>query len=192
MIHHFVEHALAERAFAEEADRDLAGAQALGRKRRAGGDAGAAADDGVGAQVAGVGIGDVHGAAFTLAIAGFFAKQLGEHAVDRRAFREAMAVAAMRAGDVVVGTERLADADGDGFLTYIEVSEAGHQGAGVEIVDLFFEQPDHQHPAVHAEQAFGAGGGVSRGRVYSGGHWGSFDIIIHFTWEWSPLSTCLS
>src|SRR6266853_2609867 len=91
-VHLFVEQALAERAFAEEAHCDLAGLLVLGGERGAGRNAGAAADDGVGAEVAGVGIGNVHRAALALAVAVLFAEQLGKHAVGRRAFREAMAV----------------------------------------------------------------------------------------------------
>ncbi len=115
----FVEQSLAERAFAEETDGDLSGLQVLGGVRGAGRDAGAAADDRVGAEVAGVGIGDVHRAALAFAVAGFLAEQLGKHPIGRRAFRQAMAVAAMRAGDEVVFPQRFADAAGDRFLTYI-------------------------------------------------------------------------
>ncbi len=72
---------MAEGALAEETDRDLAGAQMLGRKRGARSDTGAAADDGVRAQIAGVGIGDVHRSTLAFAIAGFLAEQLGEHSI---------------------------------------------------------------------------------------------------------------
>ena len=99
-VHDLVDQALAERAVAEEADRDLVRAAHLGRQGRAGRDAGAAADDRVRAEVAGVLVGDVHRAAFAPAVARRLAQQLGKHAVDRRAFGQAMAVAAVRAGDV--------------------------------------------------------------------------------------------
>ena len=91
----------------------------LGRERRAGGDARAAADDRVRAEVAGVGIGDVHRAALAFAVAGFLAEELREHPVGRRAFGEAMSVPAVRARDEVVLAKRFADAAGDRFLTYI-------------------------------------------------------------------------
>src|SRR5438445_3471627 len=51
-VHHLVEQALPERAVAEEADGDLVGAPHLRRQRGARRDAGGAAHDGVGAEVA--------------------------------------------------------------------------------------------------------------------------------------------
>ena len=119
------------------------------------------ADDGVRAQVAGSRIGDVHRAALAFAIAHFLAEQFGEHQVHRRAFRQAMAVAAMRAGDVIVRAQRLANAHGDGFLTDIKMSQAGHQRAGVQIVDLLFEQADHHHAPVHVQMQLGAGSRIA-------------------------------
>ena len=69
-----------------------------------------------------------------------------------RALRQAMPMSAMRAGDVIVAAQRFANAHGDGFLTDIQVSEAGHERAGVEIVDLLLEEADHDHAPVHAEK----------------------------------------
>ena len=63
-----------------------------------------------------------------------------------------MAVTAVRAGDVVVVPQRLADADGDGFFADIQVREARHQRAGVQIVHLLLEQANHQHLPVHVER----------------------------------------
>src|SRR5579863_9943763 len=82
-IHQFVENALAEGAITEEADGHLIAAAHLDRHSGSSCDTGASSDDGIGAQIAGVLVGDVHGAAFSPAIAGFFAEQLGKHAVDR-------------------------------------------------------------------------------------------------------------
>src|SRR5579872_548162 len=59
-VHHFVERSLAERAFAEEADRDFAITQSLGGERRAGGDSNAASNNRIRSQIAGRGIGNVH------------------------------------------------------------------------------------------------------------------------------------
>ena len=94
----------------------------------------------------------MHRAALAFAIAGFLAQQLGEHAVDCAPFGQAMPVAAMRAGDVIVRAQRFANAHGDRFLADIKVGEARHQGARVEIVDLLLEQADHHHAAVHAQE----------------------------------------
>src|SRR5918911_1122421 len=101
-VHHLVEDALAERAVAEEADGDLLGTAHLRGHRRSGRDARRAADDRVRAEVAILVVGDVHRAALAAAVPGLLAEQLGEHAVDRGALGEAVAVAAVRGGDVVV------------------------------------------------------------------------------------------
>ena len=115
------------------------------------------ADDGVGAQVAGGGIGDVHRPALSLAIAGFLAKQFGEHAVRVCALGEAVAVAAVRAGDVIFLPERVANAHGDGFFADIKMRQARHNGAGIQVVDLLFKQPDRHHPAIGPQPLFGGG-----------------------------------
>ncbi len=138
-VHGFIEQPLAEGAVAEETDRHLIALAHLDRHRGAGGDAGAAADDGVGAQVAGVLVGDMHRAAFTPAISGFFAEQLGEHSVQRCAFSDAMTVAAVRAGDVIVLPQRFADTDGHRFFTNIKMRQPRHLGAEIKLIDLFFE-----------------------------------------------------
>ncbi len=79
-------------------------------------------------------------------------------------------MAAMCAGDVIVGVQRFADPHGDGFLTYIKVREARHQRASVQIVHLFFEQPDHQHAPVHVQVQIGAGSRIGFRRIDGGGH----------------------
>src|SRR5450755_562628 len=150
-VHDFVERALAEGAFAEETDCDASVAEALRGKRRAGRDAYAAADDCICAKIAGGWIGDVHRSAFTAAVAGFLAEEFGEHAVGGRALRQAVPVAAMRAGDVVVDVQRFADADRDGFLSAIKMSKSRHQRARVEFVHLLFEVTDAHHLAVGAQ-----------------------------------------
>src|SRR5579883_420748 len=110
-VHDLVERPLSQRAFSEETDRNAPIAEPLGRKCSAGGDAGAASHDRVRAQVAGRGIGDVHRSALAFAVPGLFAQQFGEHPVGRRPFREAVSMAAMGAGDVIVGPQCRADAD---------------------------------------------------------------------------------
>src|SRR6185436_10073793 len=59
---------------------------------------------------------------------------------------------AMRAGDVVVPAQRLADADGDRLFTDIQVGQSGHHGACIEIVDALFEQTDRHHLPVEPQQ----------------------------------------
>src|SRR6185437_4452757 len=112
---------LAERAIAKEADGHAIESLRLAGERGAGGDACAAADDGVGAQIAGRLVGDVHAATLAVAVACLLAQQFSEHQVNLGALGDAVAVAAMRAGDVVILPQRSADADGDRFLSAIEV-----------------------------------------------------------------------
>jgi hypothetical protein len=61
----------------------------------------------------------MHRSAFATAVAGLFPEQFGKHAVRLGPFCQAMAVPAMRAGDVVIGAQRLADSHGDGFFAFI-------------------------------------------------------------------------
>ena len=73
----------------------------LRREPRAGDDRDAAGDDAVGAEHADAEIGDVHGAALALAVAGLPAVELGHHALEVGALGDAVAVAAMRRDDLV-------------------------------------------------------------------------------------------
>src|SRR5579862_4469676 len=66
-------------------------------------------------------------------------------------------MAAMRAGDVVIGSQRGTNAYGDCFLSYVKVSEPRHQRASVEIVYLLLKKPNGQHSPVHLEPFFGVG-----------------------------------
>src|SRR6266851_1553145 len=150
-VHGLVEQALPQRAVAEEAHRDLAALAHLGGERGAGGDARGAAHDGVGAEIAGLGIGDVHRPALAAAVARLLAEQLGEHPAHRGALGQAMAVAAVGARDEVVALERLADADRDRLLADIEMGQAGHLRALVELVHLLLEGADLGHLAVHVQ-----------------------------------------
>src|SRR6185503_531400 len=158
-IHFFVQDTLAERAFAEEGDRDLPGPEIFRRERRAGRDRGAAADNRIRAEIAGGGIGNVHRPALALAVAGFLTEEFRKHQAGLGALGEAMPVAAMRARDVVVPAQCLADTDCHRFLTDVQVCEAGHQGAGIQVVRAFLEQPYRHHLAIHAYELFGLDAG---------------------------------
>ena len=151
-VHGFVEHALAQRALAKEADANPAVAELLGRKCGSGGDRGAATHDGVGAEISRGGIGNVHRSAFAAAVAGLFAEQFGKHAVWLGALGQAMTVAAMRAGDVVIRSQRFTNSHGDGLFAFVEVGETGHKRAQIEVVGVFLELADRIHAAVHAQQ----------------------------------------
>ena len=142
----------------------------LGGKCRARGDSDAAADDGVSAQVAGGGIGDVHRSALAAAIAGFLAEQFGEHAIGRRSFGQAVSVAAVRAGDVIVDAQSFANSHGHGFFAAVQVGQSGHERAGVELVHLLFKQADAHHLAIGAQPLlFFRGSLAARFRIGSSG-----------------------
>ena len=100
-------------------------------------------------------VGDVHRTALAAAIAGLLAEQLGEHAVDGGALGEAVPVAAMGRGDVVVPPQRLACADCDRLLTDVEVREAGHLRAAIEVVHRLLERADPDHLRVHPQRGVG-------------------------------------
>src|SRR5207245_1026322 len=110
-----------------------------------------AADDGVGAELARLGIGDVHRAALAAAVARLLAEELREHPVDRRPLGQAVTVAAMRARDEVVAAQGLADADRHGLLADVEVGQTRHLRALVELVHLLLEGANLRHLAVHVE-----------------------------------------
>src|SRR5713101_1886943 len=94
-VHYFVERSLPESPFSEEADCHPVRTESFCGESGAGGDADAATNNCVCAKITGCGIGDVHRSAFAAAVACFFSKQFGEHAVRRCAFGEAVSVAAM-------------------------------------------------------------------------------------------------
>src|ERR1700732_4996452 len=77
-IHHFVEHALSQCTFAEEAHTEPPIAQALGGECGAGSDSSAAGHYCVCAQVAGSRVGDMHRATFAAAVSRLLAQQLGK------------------------------------------------------------------------------------------------------------------
>src|SRR5262250_420254 len=60
-------------------------------------------------------------------------------------------MSAMGAGYVVLPTQCLTDADGDRLLPHVQVGQARHQGARVQIVDLILEQTYRNHLPVHLE-----------------------------------------
>src|SRR6185503_9360968 len=62
-----------------------------------------------------------------------------------------MSVAAMGARDVVVPPQGLTNPDCHGFLSDVEVRKTRHEGAGIELIDLFFKQTNPQHLLVHTK-----------------------------------------
>src|SRR5919197_1290295 len=166
-VHDLVDEALPECALAEEPARDLVRAEPVRRERRPRRDPGRAADDGVRAEVSVLVVGDVHRTALAAAVAGFPSEQLREHAADVGALREAVAVTAVRRRDPVVAAQCAADADGDGLLADVEVRQARHLRAAVELVGVLLEQPDQRHPAVHVERQLRVDLDASRRRAHA-------------------------
>ena len=132
----------------------------LGRQRRAADERPAAADDAVGAHHADRQVGHVHRAALAVADAGALAPDLGHHAVDVHALGDAVAVAAVSAGDAVVLAQVHADAGGRRFLAGVEVHEAGNVAAGKLGVQTLLELADRPHGAVRLEQPLAGQFGV--------------------------------
>ena len=136
-------------AVAEEGHRDALLTFHLRRKARAGDDRDAAGDDAVGAEHADAEIGDVHGSAFALAVAGLAPVELGHHAVEVGALGDAVAMPAMRRDDPVTAVERGTDADGDRFLTDVAVHDAVDLAGIVVGRGSFLEAADGEHLAQH-------------------------------------------
>src|SRR5260370_956834 len=150
-VHHFVQHALAERSFSEKTYRHASVTETPSRECRAGCNAGAAAYDRVRSQVAGGRVCNVHGTALALAVPGLLAQQFGEHLIWGSAFCQTMSMTAMRAGDVVGALERLTHAHSDRLLTNVKMRQARHQRPRVKFIDLRFELADGNHLPVHPE-----------------------------------------
>src|SRR5580704_5766012 len=69
----------------------------------------------------------------------------------------------MGAGDVVVVAQGFANAYRDSLFSYIQVRQSRHQRSRIELIDLFFEQANHLHAAVHLQPLFG---GDCREKLY--------------------------
>ena len=88
------------------------------------------------------------------------------------AFGQAVPVAAVRAGDVVVDPQRFANAHRDSLFAAVKMRQAGHQSAGVEFVHLLFKQANPHHLPVGTQPlAFSSAGFAASFRLgSSGGH----------------------
>ena len=130
-------------------NRDASLAFHLRRKAGAGDDRNPTRDDPVGAEHPDAEIGDVHGAALALAVAGLPPVELGHHAVEVGALGDAVAVAAMRRDDPVAAIERGTDADGDCLLADVAVHDAVDLAGMVVGRGAFLEAADGEHLAQH-------------------------------------------
>jgi hypothetical protein len=91
-------------------------------------------------------------AALAVAEPALLAVDLEQHLADVATLGDAVAVAAVRAADVVGVVEVHAGADGDGLLPAVQVHEAGH-GAGLHFAThAFLELADRPHAAIGFQQ----------------------------------------
>jgi hypothetical protein len=97
-------------------------------------------------------IGDVHRAALAAAQAILAAKNLGHHRLDVAAFGDAVAVAAVGRGDVILVVQMEADADPRRLFAGIEMDETGDVARRELLVDGVLELADGAHLSVGFEQ----------------------------------------
>ena len=91
----------------------------------------------------------MHGTTFAPAVTSLFPQQLREHAVNGGAFCQAMAVTAMGAGNVVIAAQSCAYPHSDRLLANIEMGQAGHFGAQIQLVHMLFKNTDFEHLLIH-------------------------------------------
>src|SRR5882672_2614694 len=154
-VHHFIQNPLPQRPFAKKAHCHLSRAQPLRRKCRSRRNSRAPAYDRVRPQISRRRVRNMHGPAFATAVSRLFAQQLREHPVGRSSFRHAMAMPPVRARNVVVPAQRLANPHRNRFFANVKVRQPRHQRPGIKFVHLFFELPDHHHPPVHPHPLLG-------------------------------------
>ena len=164
-VERFVEDALVGRAVAEEGHGHPVRALEPGGKPGAGGERHGRADDAVGAHDVELHVGDVHGAAEALAVAGLAPHQLRHHAVDAGALGDAVAVAAVVGGDDVVVAQGRADAGGDRLLALVAVGRALDDAFLEEVGGLVLEGADAAHGDVEVAERLGPDGDVARGAL---------------------------
>ena len=96
----------------------------------------------------------MHRPSLAAAIAGFLAQQFSEHQVGRGSLRQAVAVAAMGAGNVVLAIQRVADPHRNRLFAAVEVRQAGHDSPLVKLVHLVLKQPDPHHLTIGVDPSF--------------------------------------
>lgn len=137
---------------AESSALELFEFETVGKTEAEGGLAG---DDAVAAPVVFGGFEIVHRTALPFRAAGGFAKEFGHALIHTHADRESVGVVAIGGDDVVVFAEEGDGADSDGFLTDVEVEEAGHFAALVVLERNLFESPDAAHQSVESDFVIG-------------------------------------
>ena len=153
-VQRFEQHALVDRAVAEERDGDAIVPGAPVRPGRPGRDRGRGADDRVGAVDARADVRGVHRPAAPAVEAGLAARQLGQHADRVGALGQHVPVAAMGAGDEIVRAQRRADARRNRLLADVRVDAPGDHAAAHHLDRPLLEPADQPHGPVQV-------GGVS-------------------------------
>jgi hypothetical protein len=138
-----------DRAVTPEAYGDLVGSFHLDAVGRAGGKQVGGPHNPVHAEDAQTDIGDVERPAVPLAVAGGLVRDLGQHAAHVASLGNQVTVAAVRAGDVVVAPQGLADPYGNRFLADVQVRHAAEASGEEQVLDLRLPQTDLQHVCVH-------------------------------------------
>ena len=133
------------RGVAAPADDDLIAALHFDAEAGAGRDGIAAADDGVGAQVALGEVGDMHGAAAALAVAVALTHQLAHGIVQARALCDAVAVAAVGRRDIVLVCDEVRHGRRRGFFTNTEMDGSSEDILLEEIHSCHFKLADPIH-----------------------------------------------
>ena len=146
-----MEGALVGGAVAEEADHHVGPLLILQGERRAHGDGDASADDPIGAQHTDGEVGDVHGTALALAVAVLAGHQLRKHPLQVRALGDAVAVAAVSGGDVVMVGQVGAYAHCDGLLTVVGVDCCAGQIHLGQLDGLVLKRADAVHLPVEVQ-----------------------------------------
>jgi hypothetical protein len=147
-----------DRALAGERHGDRAGAASSGRQTGADRDRQPRADDPVGTEDAEARVGDVHRAPLAVAGSGGAAEKLRHHRHRVGSLGQAVAVPAVRRGDVVVLLERRADPACHRLLTDRDVDEAGDVAIAELARDAGLERPDPGHLTQVLEQCDTGGG----------------------------------
>ena len=96
----------------------------------------------------------MHRAAFAIAEAVFFARELEQHRLDFAAFGDAVAMAAMGAGDVILIGHIETGGDRDGLLVAIDVDEPGQLALLVFRAHALLKLADGFHQPIGVGQFF--------------------------------------
>mmetsp|Transcript_7944 Transcript_7944/g.18625 ORF Transcript_7944/g.18625 Transcript_7944/m.18625 type:complete len:248 (-) Transcript_7944:107-850(-) len=151
-VHGLVELALVGRAVSVKCHRHAAVALVLVRKRQPRAHGHLRADDAVAAEEVSIRLVHVHRSALTLGAALRLTEQLAQHALNRVAARELLAVIAVRRDQAVVEGRRRLHADDNGLLAVVKVAETLDELGLVQRVARNLHPSHLEHQLVHVQQ----------------------------------------